>query len=410
MTLPTALLLIGAFFALLSWNAWRPFYRPSPLAVVSFFAGWPAAEAPFHAFALQLAVLLPVGLAGGFARWPGWVGAALCASGWLFLARQVVRAQRAREALDSELLRLVHAPPPHRACPWWTALVPWPFRPRGVERVRDVVYATVDGRDLKADVFRRVALHQDAREGGAPVLVFVHGGGWIVGSKSEQGLPLLHHLAERGWLCFSIDYRLSPGATFPAHLVDVKRALAFVRERARDFGGDPRCLVIAGNSAGAHLASLAALTPGEPEYQPGFEHADTRVDACVSLYGVYDFVDRGRLWPHRQFRLLLERLVMKLRLLDDEGEFERASPISRVRRDAPSFFVVHGDRDSLVPVAGARAFVRALRAVSDAPVLYADPEGAQHAFDLFPSARTCATIAGVARFCEVVRRAGRHER
>ena len=96
---------------------------------------------------------------------------------------------------------------------------------------------------------------------------------------------------------------------------------------------------------------------------------------------------------------------MKLRLLDDEGEFERASPIARVRRDAPPFFVVHGDRDSLVPVAGARAFVRALRGVSEAPVLYAELPGAQHAFDLFPSARTCATLGAVARFCEVVRRA-----
>ena len=88
------------------------------------------------------------------------------------------------------------------------------------------------------------------------------------------------------------NYALSPKATFPDHLIDVKRALAWVKEHIAEYGGDPGYVVISGGSAGGHLSSLAALTPNRPEYQPGFEAVDTTVQACVPFYGVYDFTNR----------------------------------------------------------------------------------------------------------------------
>ena len=221
----------------------------------------------------------------------------------------------------------------------------------------------------------------------------------MIGKREYQGLPLMKHLARLGWVCFSVDYRLSPRATFPDHLVDVKRAIAWVRAHGSEYGADPSFLAIAGNSAGGHLASLAALTPSDPEYQPGFEDADTRVDACIPFYGIYDFADRHDHWPNRGMKSLLERLVMKVKRSEAPEAYEKASPIARVREDAPPFLVVHGDRDSLATVNEARQFVAALRTRSKAAVVYAEIPGAQHAFEVFPSVRTGHVIRGVATFC-----------
>jgi acetyl esterase/lipase len=255
-----------------------------------------------------------------------------------------------------------------------------------------------DGTPLRLDIHRACD-----QTGAAPSLVYVHGGGWVIGHRDKQGLPLMHHLAANGWICISVDYRLSPGATFPDHLVDVKRALVWVREHAEELGVDPRFIAIAGNSAGAHLASLAALTANDERYQPGFERGDTSVSACVAFYGIYDFLDRSRLFPNRGMERLLERQVMKAPRALAEAAYDAASPVARVHPDAPPFLVVHGTRDTLAPVEGARHFVDALRGVSSAPVVYMEIPGAQHAFEVFPSLRTRHVVDGVARFLEATR-------
>ena len=70
----------------------------------------------------------------------------------------------------------------------------------------------------------------EPREGGFPVLLQVHGGAWMIGEKEQQAKPLMYHMAQRGWLCVAINYRLSPKAAFPAHIIDVKKAIAWIRE------------------------------------------------------------------------------------------------------------------------------------------------------------------------------------
>ena len=121
------------------------------------------------------------------------------------------------------------------------------------------------GRRNQLDIWRRPDLPKDGK---APVLVQVHGGAWVIGNKDQQAMPLMAHLADRGWICVSINYRLSPRATWPDHIVDVKRALAWVKDHIADYGGDPDFVAITGGSAGGHPCSLAALTPNEPEFQP----------------------------------------------------------------------------------------------------------------------------------------------
>ncbi len=82
------------------------------------------------------------------------------------------------------------------------------------------------------------------------MLVYIHGGAWVIGDKRQQGIPMMHELVQRGWVCVSINYRLSPRATWPAHIVDCKRAVAWVRQHIAEYGGDPGFIAVSGGSAG----------------------------------------------------------------------------------------------------------------------------------------------------------------
>ena len=180
---------------------------------------------------------------------------------------------------------------------------------RRYRSARDVSYGEFGVRN-QLDVWKRSDLGGDAR---APVLFQVHGGAWTMGRKEGQGEPLMAHLAERGWVCVTANYRLSPRATWPDHIVDVKRALAWTKANIAGYGGDPNFVVITGGSAGGHLCALAALTPNLADFQPGFEDADTSVAAAVPFYGVYDFTDRHGADNAELAKFLAER-VFKSRL------------------------------------------------------------------------------------------------
>jgi acetyl esterase/lipase len=270
------------------------------------------------------------------------------------------------------------------------------FRRRGVAHDRAVAYHE----RLKLDVYRPVAPGQEPR----PAIVQVHGGAWVVGSRREQGIPLLNHLAANGWVGVNVDYRMSPFATWPTQVVDVKRAIAWVRAHADELGVDPGFIAITGGSAGGHLTALAALTSDDRSLQPGFEDADTSVQAAVPFYGVYDMLDEERIHNEVLHTWVLEPLVFKARRDDAPAAYRDASPSYRVNANAPPFLVIHGSADSLVPVADARGFVERLTEASDAPVIYAELAGAQHAFDFMPSPRTAPMVEAIERFLHTIRR------
>ena len=249
----------------------------------------------------------------------------------------------------------------------------------------------------RLDIWRRPDVAPGSR---APVLLQVPGGAWAVNRKRGQAYTLMSRMVELGWICVSINYSKSPRCAFPAHLIDVKRAIAWVRENIADYGGDPDFIAITGGSAGGHLASLAALTPNDPAFQPGFEHADTTVEAAAPYYGVYDFTNPENM--HELMLPFLEQFVMKTRYTDAPEQFEAASPISYVHRDAPPFFVLHGERDELVPCGQARTFYAALRAAGAATVGYAELANAHHAFDITPTVRSRLAANAVADFLGVV--------
>ena len=389
-----AVSLIGAVFTA---NAFVPVRRVPALFMPSFFGSWLTAElAIHHVFWQSIATFIFIEL-GALAAWPGWAGLIVTFGSWLGLLVLFADGNRAAKSFKQALAGI--APVPNeKPVPRRQVVLPFSKRRHGVEVRRNLEYRRVAGTVLELDV---VAPTEDGSK--RPAILQVHGGSWVMGDKREQGWPLLSHLAANGWVCFNLNYRLSPGATFPDHLIDLKAGLAWIREHAEKWNIDPSFIAVTGGSAGGHLAALMGLTANDPEYQPGFEEADTSVQAAVPIYGVYDFTSRlgtNRLpfWYRR-----LERQIMKAFRDEEPDKFRRASPIERVHPDAPPFFIIHGDRDTLAPVEEARDFAHALRKISTAPVLYAELEGAQHAFDLFCSPRTAHMLAAVLQFLTAAR-------
>ncbi len=397
-------LMLSLLGAWLTYNTYQPIYAPPRRAAFSFFAGWLTAELALHHLAVQALVTLLFVRSGVLHTWPGKLGGLITIVSWIGLWRCYWRAREAAPAVERAVREALGNDYTAKILPEWSAkfparvdweqiLLPFPVRHAEVERLRDIRYARVGGINLKLDVYR----HR-SHPTNCPTLLQIHGGGWVIGTKNEQGLPLMQHLAARGWVCITADYRLSPHATFPDHLIDLKRAIQWIRDHAAEYGANPDFLVVTGGSAGGHLAALVALTANDPEYQPGFEHVDTSVQGCVPFYGVYDFTNRHGLWQHEALTELLETRIMKAAYHETPEAYEKASPMSRVRPDAPPFLVIHGDLDTLASVEEARRFVAALRAVSKNPVAYAEIPGAQHAFELFPSLRAMLVVHGVERF------------
>ncbi|BBX73880.1 alpha/beta hydrolase [Mycobacterium shinjukuense] len=385
-------------------NGLHPLSRHPYASAVVFWFGWPTSEVPGLYLTASVLDAVRRGRRGHFAGRRGKVALTLTAAAWAILV--AIRYRGAvtpgpvleaglREGLGPDYAKELTALPvePTRSGRLDLPLRTTVARRRYVTKENVVAYGPHRRANL-ADIWRRRDL---PRDGKAPVLVQVPGGAWVLGRRRPQAYPLMSLLVSRGWVCVSLNYRVSPLHTWPDHIVDVKRALAWVKQHIAAYGGDPNFVAITGGSAGGHLSALAALTPNDPRFQPGFEEADTSVAAAVPIYGRYDWFSTeapGR----REFVGLLEKVVVKRKFSAHRDVFVDASPIRHVHADAPPFFVVHGRDDSLIPVNEARAFVDELRAVSKAPVAYADLPYAQHAFDIFGSPRAQQTAEAVARF------------
>jgi len=360
---------------------------------LSFVPSWIVSEAPVHMCVLVIAATLGLALNGALPSWPGWAGIALAAIACAGLAAQFASGLRSRRSFEGALADAGQIAPRWR----WTArdtrrvigLVP--VLPRGVERLRDISYAGDSSPEHRLDVYRKAGPGETTA---APVLLFFHGGAWMIGDKREQGVPMLEYLAERGHVCFTANYALSPKAKWPQHVVDCKLALAWVKQHAAEYGGDPSLVFLSGSSAGGHLSALVALTANEPAWQPGFEDVSTGIAGCIPLYGVYDFVDPDRIANPNLAPILENRVFERA----DAETLASSSPISKIHGEAPAFLVVHGRNDVLAPIGAAGQFVGVLRAHSTQPVGYAELPLAQHAFDNFWSPRTVHLVHAVEHF------------
>ena len=392
-----------AVTAALTANAIRPLpgFR---VGIPAFFAGWLIGE-----LAPQVIAMTAADTAAQLARGrrdP--LGLALAGASIAGLGYLIAQSRRAVQVAEDALVeglgvdyveQLDAAPTPAElATPWRRVANPFRFdserRRAGVEVRRDVPFAPYGKRGM-LDIYTSTTTPAS----GAPVLLHVHGGAWTVGTKEQQGLALMEHLAAKGWVCASVNYRLAPRDRWPAQIVDVKQAIAWIRDHIADYGGDPDYIAMTGGSAGGHLAALAALTPNDPAFQPGFEDKDTTIQVAVPHYGVYDLVG---IEGHRNVRLMRDLFLAKRvfdRPYDDAPEvYEAASPLLRVTADAPDFFVLHGRNDTLVGVDQARRFVERLRETSKRTVVYAELPHAQHAFDVIPSIRGLHIVRAIDRY------------
>lgn len=384
-------------------NALHP-VKNAPASVPAFFSGWLTAELAPHLLALTAAdTAQHVGRHGVHSRRDA-LGVVAAAANMAAYAALIGGGKHAADQIEDALVEALGANyreviardpmPDDVSAPWPSLAMPFRMSNVDVTRRRRLPYAP-GGRRFELDVFH----HRD-QPAGAPVLLQVHGGAWIIGNKDQQGIPLMLHMAARGWVCVAVNYPLSPRARWPEHLIAVKRAMQWIREHGAEYGADPSFVAVTGGSAGGHLAAMVGLTGQDKSLQPGFEDADTSVQACVPHYGVYDFTDEsGTRYARQRMNSLLRPMVMP-RDAKYPDDFRAASPLFRITPEAPPFLVVHGRNDTLVPVREAREFVARLRDTAKNPVAYAEIAGAQHAFDIFPSLRSAGVLRGVARFLE----------
>jgi len=409
----TMFFLSALLFGWLTYNCYYPIYRQPRLATFSFLVGWLTGELALHNIVLQAALVCLFIWSGSVAGFSGAIAFAIYVCSWVALTYFYLTGYRAKGAVHQSLTDALGEHYLDQISPLDKSnLVDKPDynqikRPRKNidSRVEVIKNLHFGHHGQKLDIYRhRLSQTSDNSHSNAeaalPVLLQIHGGAWTekMGSKNEQAIPLMNHMALKHWVCVSIDYRLSPTATFPEHIIDCKEGLAWVKSHIHEYGGDPDFIVVTGGSAGGHLSSLVALTPNDPNFQPGFEDIDTSVQGAVPFYGVYDFTNKYDMQNNHGLMTLLEKSVLKKRQDQDPETYEAASPLFRISPAAPPFFIIHGDKDTLVPVAEARMFAKTLAEVSDNPVAYAEIEGGQHAFDMFASVRSEYVKLGVAKF------------
>lgn len=232
-----------------------------------------------------------------------------------------------------------------------------------VELSADLAYSHAGGRPRLLDLY----LPRGAARP-LPVIVWLHAGGWRSGDR-RHAPDLSRHFAMQGFAMASIDYRLSREATFPAQLHDVKAAIRWVRANAEAYGLDVRRIGLWGASAGGHLATLAALTPGDEFGDTPSEHVDvpTDVQAVVTAYAPMDFLvmdaqrDAAEIEVDDPSAFVLppgartgdarsyESLLIGAPIHDRPDLARAASPLGYVTADAPPFLIVHGTSDRAVP-------------------------------------------------------------
>jgi acetyl esterase/lipase len=227
--------------------------------------------------------------------------------------------------------------------------------PESVELLRDVEFGTGGGRPLKMHILRPRTLPREAM----PVLVWIHGGGWQGGNK-ESGIPRLASFAERGYFCASVEYRLSGEAIFPAQIEDCKCAIRFLRAKSKQFQLDSDRIGVWGASAGGHLVALLGTSEyvKELEGKGGWQEFSSRVNAVCDFCGPSDF---GRLFTKSDGAKGPVGKLLGGAPAEKADLAKLASPVTHITKNAPPFLIVHGGKDTLVPIDQARVLHEALK-------------------------------------------------
>jgi acetyl esterase/lipase len=258
----------------------------------------------------------------------------------------------------------------------------------------DLEYATVGGVSLRLDLYT-----PSGAPTGLPTLLYLHGGGWAVGDKSDAAVERLLPLVAHGFAVASANYRLVPSVTYPAPVHDVKAAVRWLRANAGEYGLDPDRIALGGASAGGHLASLAALTTGDAALEGDVgDHVgvSSAVGAVVAYFPGSDLLVSGGRNPLESQVLPpppTAALLGLARIDDDPGLARAASPRYRAHAGAPPHLILHGDRDTMVNHEQSRVLHDALSAAG-ASSLFLLMGGAGHEGPEFARPAITAAVAG----------------
>lgn len=406
------LLLALAAFNLISMAlAFTPRVVPRKSVPFGIFAfALPATELAWIWLPLQITIAALLAWGGALETAPGQLGLLVLLLTWPGLAWSIRAGLASGTQVEAALVKTLGSNYAGEIAPEYTSQLrsqprfsdwrnPVGFGHSEVEVIRNLPYAG-GGVRQQLNIYRPRKLPQEL----LPVLLQIHGGAFMLGSKDQQAQPLLHTLATRSWIGVSINYRLSPSVGFPTHLEDCKRALCWIREHGAEYGMDTNFVAVTGGSAGGLLTSLMGLTANRAELQQDHPDVDTSVQACVPLYGVYDLLSRFDQHPNRQvFEEFMGGRVLHESPTENPGLWDLASPITQVHAGAPPFMVIHGQLDSLAVVSEGRYFSEKLEEVSEQPVVYLELSGAEHSFDIVRSPRTEYAIDGIHRFLEWTR-------
>ncbi|KAI8841890.1 Alpha/Beta hydrolase protein [Chytriomyces cf. hyalinus JEL632] len=285
-----------------------------------------------------------------------------------------------------------------------SAVVGWFWVPKDVDVIADIPYVSsqqivdfgcTDDKSrawLTLDVVRRKKDFWNR-----PVLVYVHGGAWAYGDKQKRIMPTCYHFASNeNWVVLNINYRLAPKFNLHDMVVDVKRVIAWAKKNAHVHGGDPSFIAIAGGSAGAHLVSIAALTQNWAEFQPGFESADTSVQACYPIYPPVGHVRTNQFWKSWFMQKVVrisdaeykQKYGRSVEDWCDPANLLAKMSVTERRGVVPPFFIVQGTFDTLARVHHVRNFVQDLNQGNAVGVGYLELPETHHAFDVAFSPRT----------------------
>jgi acetyl esterase/lipase len=253
--------------------------------------------------------------------------------------------------------------------------------------IRDVEYARIGEHVLKLD------LHVPNKKPRSALIVWVHGGAWRSGSRSNMPLA---NLVEAGYAVASVDYRLSTQAQFPAQIHDLKASIRFLRGHAHQWELPSKKIVIAGDSAGAHLASLVGVSNRHPELEGeiGNDRAqNSDVQGIISFYGAANLTTiLGQSTPHGlKVRVPALDLLLGGQPTNVVDLARLASPVFHVDRHDPPLLLFHGDQDPQMPINQSHELDGAYRHVK-APVQFEAVHGAGHGGAAFYDAERLALV------------------
>jgi acetyl esterase/lipase len=257
----------------------------------------------------------------------------------------------------------------------------------GVRTLRNLEYACVGERPLLLDLYM-----PESAPGPLPLIVWVHGGAWLGGDKSDcPAVPW----TRLGYAVASIGYRFSGEAIFPAQIEDCKAAVRWLRAHSGEYGLDPHRFGAWGASAGGHLVALLGTAAHVREWESVGEHREVSsgVQAVCDWFGPSDLTEMSA-FPSvidHDAPDAAEALLIGGPVQQNKEKAARANPITYVTPDAPPFLIQHGDRDDIVPINQSELLYAALREAS-VEVTYDVIEGAGHGGPEFGSERVLGAV------------------